>query len=1081
MPLCAFRIFEKWSAPRTDDGVVCQRRDRLKNQATKAHLSATGDQAGSDRVRSSFFRKALFVVFLVAASRPSPLQAQLPKVTQSGPAQELRNFHHTAWSSDSGLGAVFDIQQSSDGYLWLTTSNGVFRFDGVRFQSADEITAGAAQNNELSSVFVASSGDVWFRTRAPGLLLWRDGKLSVFPGKGCTPGLLTGSTVEDRDGTLWIAGSAGLFTVREGNCELVGPKYGLPDGFPSAIAIDRLGTIWVKMPSGVLLYLPHGDSRFQVSPYGKGPVGDFAYLHEGPNGSMWLSDALGLRRVSGSGATSRTPAGGASKFGGARFGNFTFDRDGTLWAAGSDGIQRIEGADKLPIDVSVDASSAKHFTVAQGLSSDVVWKMVVGREGTLWVATNSGLDQLRRNVISELPIPAASEHQFAIAVGDNHNVWIGSRTLPLTEVFPDGRTKTFAETGQSISIRRDFKGGIWSSGLGKHQLWRALNDGLESIPYPNDNHEVVASVALDKNNNLWILTFSQNVYRRIGQTWVNQNKALGRPPGILGAMEGDDAGNVWFAFSNNVVEWDGAGYQRYTYREKNRFPNCLTVNGAHVWLGAESGVQLLMHGQFHNMRWKDPSLPGRVSGIVETDGGDLWISSFSGITHVRSDELAKWIENPNYAISAETFNTLDGLPGLSAERFPEPSLVEDGSGRLWFAATKGIAWLDPASLDKSYNLAPPTVLVSSLVSAGKDYSNLKEVLLPPHNETIEVDYTALSLRVPERVLFRYRLDPVDKEWQDAGTRRQAYYTKLRPGNYRFRVIACNDHGVWNDAGAVLSFRVTPAWYQTLWFGVLCGLSIALIVWLLYRLRLRQLASAMSVRFDERLAERTRLARELHDTFLQTVQGSKMIADDALDAGSDDSRRRQALEKLANWLGQAVEEGRAALHSLRVTTTEKNHLSGALQRATQDHVPASMSVALSVIGDPKDLHPIVRDEVYRVAYEAIRNAAVHSRASRLEIEIRYANDLSVRIKDNGLGMDPSLPEKGREGHYGLQGMRERASRIRSKLTIVSSANDGTEVLLVVPGTVVYRNERPTSLNKIKEAIRWIFRSSRVDGI
>ena len=1028
-------------------------------------------------------RDVFALIFLMAISPVCLLQAQPSRELHSGnPGQELRNFHHTAWSSESGLGAVFDIQQSRDGYLWLTTSKGVFRFDGVRFESADTITAGAAQNAELNSVFVASSGDVWFRTRAPGLLLWKDGKLSAFPGNGCTPGLLTGSTVEDRDGTLWVAGSAGLFLVRDKRCELVSSRYGLPTGFPSAIAIDRAGAIWLKMPSGKLFYLPRGGSKFIISPHGEGPVGDFAYLHEGPDGSMWLSDELGLRRVSEDSSTLNVPSQHPSRIPTRpRFGNFTFDSNGTLWAASGNGILRIPDAEKSPVDVSVDATSGQRFTVAQGLSSDVVWKLLSDREGSLWIATNSGLDQLRRNLISQLATPPASEHQFAIAIGDNQNVWVGSRTMPLTEVFFDGRSRTLSETGQVIAIRRDFKGGIWSSGLGKHLLWRVYADHLEPISYPNDDREVVASIALDKNNELWLLTFGQNVYRRVGQTWMNQNVALGREPGILGAMESDPAGNIWFAFSNHVVEWDGSSYKKYTYPGKNRFPNALTVKGEHVWLGSETGVQLLSRGEFRIMRWRDTSLPGRVSGIVETKTGDLWISGFSGIVHVRADELAKWLANPDYSVSAESFDTLDGLPGLAAERFPEPSMVEAEDGRLWFATTRGIAWLDPASLERSYNLVPPTVLIGSLVAAGQTYSRFQNLALPPGNGNIEIGYTALSLRIPERVQFRYRLDPVDTEWSDAGTRRQAYYTKLRPGNYTFRVIASNDHGIWNETGASFSFRILPAWYQTAWFAVLCGLAIVLIVWMLYRWRLRQVAATLSARFDDRLAERTRLARELHDTFLQTVQSSKMIAEDALREDTDEKRRRQALEKLSMWLGRAVDEARAAVHSLRGSTTEKNHLSEALQRAAEEHQqPASMDLVFSTVGDARDMHPIVRDEIYRIGDEAIRNAAAHSGGSRLEIELRYASDFSLRVKDNGQGIDPELLTEGREGHFGLQGMRERALRIRSKLS-VSSTTAGTEVTLVVPGTVVYRYDHPTLFRKLNNTVRRLFQSSPDDDI
>jgi signal transduction histidine kinase len=239
---------------------------------------------------------------------------------------------------------------------------------------------------------------------------------------------------------------------------------------------------------------------------------------------------------------------------------------------------------------------------------------------------------------------------------------------------------------------------------------------------------------------------------------------------------------------------------------------------------------------------------------------------------------------------------------------------------------------------------------------------------------------------------------------------------------------------------------------------------------LYWLRVGYIAQAIGARFDERLAERTRLARELHDTFLQTVQGSKLVADDALDADADEARMRKALEKLSTWLAQAVDEGRAALHSLRVSAVEKNHLSESLRRATEDpQFPTSMTVTFSVIGDAMDLHPVVRDDVYRIAFEAIRNAALHSHGSLLEIELRYADTLSLRIKDNGIGIDPSISDHGKAGHFGLLGMRERAARIQSKLTIVSSTNAGTEVALVVPGKMVYRKARPTLLQRAKAAV------------
>jgi signal transduction histidine kinase len=309
------------------------------------------------------------------------------------------------------------------------------------------------------------------------------------------------------------------------------------------------------------------------------------------------------------------------------------------------------------------------------------------------------------------------------------------------------------------------------------------------------------------------------------------------------------------------------------------------------------------------------------------------------------------------------------------------------------------------------------------------------------------------------VRFRYKLDNWDKDWQEAGDRRQAFYTNLSPGNYVFRVAASNNDGVWNDAASTFSFSVAPAWYQTAWFRLLGVVLFLLLAWLAYQLRVRQLSQAMSARFDERLAERTHLARELHDTFLQTIQGSKMVADDALDGPADPTRLRRAIEQISVWLTQATEEGRAALNSLRTSTIEKNDLSEALRRATQNGLlPTSMDVDFSVIGEAQEMHPIVRDEVYRIGYEAIRNSFMHSRGTRLDVRLKYAQDLSLSVKDDGTGIDPTILANGKHGHFGLQGMRERAERIGGKLILTSSPKHGTEIKVVVPGDIVFRKNR-----------------------
>jgi signal transduction histidine kinase len=282
---------------------------------------------------------------------------------------------------------------------------------------------------------------------------------------------------------------------------------------------------------------------------------------------------------------------------------------------------------------------------------------------------------------------------------------------------------------------------------------------------------------------------------------------------------------------------------------------------------------------------------------------------------------------------------------------------------------------------------------------------------------------------------------------------------------------------------VLEFNIAPAWFQTTWFLILCGVVAVLTVWILYRLRLRQIGNALRVRFNERLAERTRIAQDLHDTFIQTIQGSKLVADDALDGPTDPVHMRHAMEKISGWLAQATLEERAALNSLRNSTTETNDLAQALKRATEDcSIPCSMTLDFVVIGDTRDTHPIVRDEVYRIGYEAIRNACVHSSASKLAVELTYAQDLTLRVTDNGGGIDADVLDQGSQGHFGLQGMRERAVRIGGQLTVTTAAYTGTEIRLVVPGKIVFHTQKrivQTLLAKLSALFRQVIQKNKLD--
>ena len=464
---------------------------------------------------------------------------------------------------------------------------------------------------------------------------------------------------------------------------------------------------------------------------------------------------------------------------------------------------------------------------------------------------------------------------------------------------------------------------------------------------------------------------------------------------------------------------------------------------------------LIEKSRFHFIKPMGVDFSKEILGIVDAGSEGLWLSTGRGVVHVARDEIERALQDPSYCFHWEQFDSTDGLPGKIQNLDPYPKTIRGTDGRIWFVATRGIAWIDPSKISK--NAIPPPVSITSISADGSSHRQLSDLWLPPRTNNVQIDYTALSLSVPERVQFRYKLEGIDKQWQNPGTRREAYYSRLPPGRYTFHVIASNNDDIWNTTGATIVFTIAPAWFQTSWFLAACiaiGLLLAVAI---YRIRVRQIANAIGARFDERLAERTRIARDLHDTLLQTIQGSKLVADSALKRSDDPSRTREALEQLSIWLARATTEGRVALNSLRTSTTDTNDLAEAFRRAIDEcRIEGSMETSFSVVGDTKDMHPIVRDEVYRVGYEAIRNACVHSLGSKLQVTLNYDEKLILDVADNGVGMDPLIADRGKDGHFGLQGMRERAARIAGKLTVTSSSESGTKIKLVVPGKIIYRN-------------------------
>ncbi len=983
------------------------------------------------------------------------------------PNHRISQYAHTAWRTQDGTfnGSPIVITQTTDGYLWIGTNIGLVRFDGVRFTSWNPPTGQRLLDSRILSLLGTHDGTLWIGT-GYSISRWKDGELTNYPQ-------LSGrieSLVEDGDGALWLARTQP--TDKTGPlCRIKDEQfrcYGASDGIPFDLAIQlskgSSGELWVGGYSELCRWRPGSCASYFANP-SRSPE-TFASLRglaTGPDGSVWAdidrsSKVLRLEQFKNGSWNGRDfpelPADNSDVT------TLFVDRDGVVWiGTGSHGVFRIRGEE-------VD-----HFGKADGLSSDAVGRFFQDAEGTLWIATSEGIDNFRdlKVVTYSMREGLSAAGASSVLAARDGTVWIGNfRAL---NSLRDGKLSAIrAEHGlpglNVTTIFDDHADRLWvgvDSGMWvyDHNVFREVRHADGSAL------GIVFSITEDVQHNVWVRAGTH--LDRIHGLRVDAEFSS---PQISNAyiLASNPRGGIFLGLVNgDLVQFQDGKTQTILSNEvgsRRQIRDLLVEPDGSAWGTTLDEVSRWKDGKRQNLTTHNGLPCDGIFALVQDKQSSLWLYSQCGLITIETSELDSWWAHPDRIVNFKLLDAFDGVqPGLTSLK---PQARRSPDGRLWFVNGRVLQVVDPAHLHDN-TIAPP-VQVEEIVADRKLYAPRKDLRLPALTRDLEIQYTGLSFEAPEKVRFRYKLEGRDANWQEPGTRRQAFYSDLPPGNYRFRVIACNNDGVWNEAGATLNFSIAPAWYQTNWFRVLCVVGAAFIGWALYRLRVRQIAKALSARFDERLAERTRIARDLHDTFLQTIQGSKLVADDALDASADPDRMRRAMEQLSGWLAQAMQEGRAALNSLRTSTTQRNDLAEAFRRATENgHVPSSMEATLSVVGEVTEMHPIVRDEVYRIGYEAIRNAYLHSQATRLEVELCYEQDLTLRVRDNGVGIDPAVVSTGKEGHFGLRGMRERAARIGAHLTIQSSATSGTEMAVVVPGRVVFRKARKTRSGKRDESL------------
>jgi signal transduction histidine kinase/ligand-binding sensor domain-containing protein len=1000
----------------------------------------------------------LLKALLAAATLLVPCAA----LADSSP-RRLAHHTHQSWTEATGAPApVLDMAQGRDGFLWLATGEGLFRFDGISFERI--VPAGmAAEDDYPTAVFVARNRDVWTAFKeSRRFAVYRDGVLRVLEAPRAPAWIMT--IAEDSDGAVWALTATfetEVLRFQNGRWDRFDAGRGLPRSDGLSMVLARDGAVWVST-TGAVARLPPGGTRFQTFLDLRGN----ARLSIDPDGRVWVSEKRGSYPLTGPGGRGAPPTlralyptDSAQIRGAPRF-----DREGNLWIATRyDGVQRVAAAD--PEGPSLNADAKSLVETARGserLSSDVTNQVLEDREGNIWVGTEKGLDRFRPATVRFEPAltsPAAFGDKL-LAASDG-TVYVGEAKT-VYRIRPGGEPEPVLQDilePQSLCEAPD--GALWIVFPTRVLVW---NERItNSIDRPN-TVGISYDCAFDRHGDFWFSAHGGGLNRYRNGTWDQPLGPVGTDaaapveagPSVPTTMERDAGGNLVVQFGRQLTWIDGDARRVTPLDFGAGQPKVLTLYGSpngDVFAAGAFGLTRYRGGQTQTIWSGRAAESNRIGGVVQTSDGDTWLAFPRTLVRLHGQELERAFAAHAFAAPTLSLGFGDGLinrPHSHTQR----AIVQGGDGRIWIATESGTLWMDPRRIVRTDAL--PGVAITSMAYDGHLARDPVSLTLPAATSNIELDFAALSLAEPKAVSVRYMLEGYDADWIDPGARRQAFYTNLPPRDYRFRVIAANADGAWNRAGAAVSVKIPPTFFQSPWFLALCIALTLLVLWLASRLHMAQVASRIRTRLEERMGERERIARELHDTLLQSVQGLVLRFQSVANRMPPGEPSRAHLESALKSADDVIVEGRNRVRDLRAADNAGDPLANLQELANAAGFDPPIPIRIVVEGRPRQVHPLVAAEIRRIAGEALFNIARHARADSVDVAISYGDrQLGVQIRDDGVGVAPSVLAQGsKEGHFGLIGMRERAERIGGVLSIDSGAGKGTDVMLTLPARLAY---------------------------
>ncbi|RQO36050.1 histidine kinase [Herminiimonas sp. KBW02] len=970
----------------------------------------------------------------------------------------LEHLEHRRWlAADGGPSQVGAIAQTRNGYLWLGTNDSLYRFDGsrfVRYEAPDGKALG------IVSSLLADGDDLWVGLRAGGVARVHPQGMQRYTPDATLPGGVVYSLARDRQGAIWAAADDGLARFDGKRWQHVSADLKFPGRKARTVFVDRSGTVWA-VNEYRLFYLPEGATAFMDSGV---TVEGVSSIAQAADDSIWLAE-----RYSGKLHRIVTVAGKLfiSKSSHAAASGLLFDRSGALWISTlGRGLKYVAA----PTDMNA-IGARERFAGKDGLSSDYVWPMLEDRDGNVWVGTNAGLDRFRPRVLmpSDFPTDALN---YALVAGGDGSIWAGSANRPAMRM-KSGNVYPLTMPAPATSAIRDSKEHIWMAGSGG--IWRSEGERLVFAAYlpqgaPADS--AVRAMVHDLDGNLWVAINRLGLYKLHAGVWSQVPAPTSLPSQLMPVVASADAqGRLWFGYRDNLLVMRDAHTEKQWSKADGLHIGhitAITPQAGRTWIGGQHGLGFIQGQRFHAVQMPGNGLFDNIYAILLVpgkDGEDVWIHSKAGIFELSHVELEHALADPAYQIRYRSYNLMGGLANDPYQVLPLPTAIRADDGLLWFSTSNGVMWIDPQR--PRQDDAVPEVTIESVSVDGAFLAQTTPTVLAANAQRIVIDYAALSLSAPESLSFRYRLDGYDHGWHDAGRQSEATYTALAAGNYRFRVLAYNKDGLPSSQEAVFAFTIPQVFYKQPLFLLIAGVAIFVLLWIFYRINARRAAEHMRTRMEERHAERERIARELHDTLLQGVYGLILRFQAVAQSIPADHPARIGLEKALDRADEVLIEGRDRVRDLRneVVTGDLHDCIRALGVSLA--YDGSAAFHLSVIGTPLPLRATVRDEIYRIAHEAINNAFRHARAQQVLVKIEYTlRAFRLTISDDGVGIDQAyISIKGRPDHWGLRGMHERAHKIGANLNIKSIGDAGTEIVLSMSARLAYRNIMRCWLNRI----------------